>query len=117
MRWIAAGIQLHNGDDQTADWIAKAGTPETRARVRRWSRVETTGVYAAIGDDTTTYELRVSTEPPGGIVLRRKVYRDGGDPDRHTGEAVRFRHNTLDPDDLDDVLFDGWGDRAQGARL
>lgn len=48
MRWIAAGIQLHNGDDQTADWIATAGTPETRARVRRWSRVETTGVYAAI---------------------------------------------------------------------
>ncbi|BFP50773.1 hypothetical protein SCMC78_05800 [Streptomyces sp. CMC78] len=60
------------------------------------------------GDDTTSYELRVSAELPGGGVLRRKVYRDGSSPLRRVGGPIRFRHNTLDPEDLHDVLFDGF---------
>jgi len=26
----------------------------------------------------------------------------------NVGDQIRFKHHTLDPDDLDDVLFDGW---------
>ncbi|MFI7086662.1 hypothetical protein ACIBUR_24075 [Streptomyces anulatus] len=58
------------------------------------------------GDDPTSYELRVSAELPDGVVLRRKVYRDGNNPRRRLGEPIRFRHNTLDPDDVHDVLFE-----------
>ncbi|MEU3053650.1 hypothetical protein [Streptomyces griseus] len=60
------------------------------------------------GDDTTSYELRVSAELPGGVVLRRKVYQEGYSPLRRVGGPIRFRHNTLDPEDLHDVLFDGF---------
>ncbi|WP_308251019.1 hypothetical protein [Streptomyces anulatus] len=186
MKWLDQ--RLHNADDQTADWMAKARTPETRKRIRRWSRMEKTGVVAALagvsllvlapfatlalaiwfsiagidrteaywwlwgiavgvplaggtlmamgsdkrlaacfadgyvstgrvdrviecpggGDDTTSYELRVSAELPGGVVLRRKVYREGASPLRRVGGPIRFRHNTLDPEDLHDVLFGGF---------
>lgn len=48
MKWFDQRIQLHNADDQSADWMAKARTPETRARIRRWSRLEAIGVMAAL---------------------------------------------------------------------
>ncbi len=193
MTWLGQRIQLHNADDQTSDWMSRARTPQTRARIRHWSRVETIGVYTALvglvlllaapiptivlavwfdlvgidrtdvywwiwgiagglslagaigmglgssrrreacfsdghlsigrvervtehpgsDDDAAWYELRVSTELSDGVILRRKVYRDGADPRRRTGRPIRFRHNTLDPDDLHDVLFDGWPDQAK----
>ncbi len=191
MRSISAW-GLIGTDQQTADWMAAARTPETRARIRRWSRIETIGVVLLVpgicallaapvvtlalaigfavagvrhtdvywwlwgvplglsvagaavmavsshrrlsatfadghvaigrvdrvverpgsGDDTTTYELRVSAELSSGVLLRRKLYRDGGDPSRRIGRPIRFRHNTLDPDDVHDALFDGWPDDA-----
>ncbi|MEV0786038.1 hypothetical protein AB0I52_24405 [Streptomyces sp. NPDC050423] len=186
MKWL--GQWIHNADDQTADWMSKTDTPETRKRIRRWSRMETIGVMAVLasipllllapfatlalaiwfdvagidrtdvywwlwgtaagvplgggilmaissdkrleacfadgyvstgrvdrviecpggGDDPASYELRVSAELPDGVVLRRKVYRDGNNPRRRLGGPIRFRHNTLDPDDVHDVLFDGF---------
>lgn len=185
MRWLGEWIQLHNADDQTADWMAKARTPAARARIRRWSRVETIGVFVALGgfaalfvapvvtlllaiwiavtgngrtdvywwlwgvvlgvslvgaigitigsrqrlnacfadgqvavgtlkkaiehpgsgDDHTWYDLRISVELQDGTTLRRRLHREGADPGRRVGGPVRFRHNTLDPDDLDDILF------------
>lgn len=191
MSWVEQ--LLHNDDDRTADWMARARTGESRARIRRWSRVETTGVLAILagsaalliapiatlaliiwfsiadidrtdvywwlwvsviaapllggiatwvggrqrlaacfadghvsvgrvdkvielpggGDDSASYEVRVSAELPGGVVLRRKVYRSS-DPRRRTGRPIRFRHNTVDPDDLHDVLFDGWAGETEG---
>ncbi|AXK35348.1 hypothetical protein DVA86_24580 [Streptomyces armeniacus] len=196
MRWLEQRLPLHNADDQTADWIAKARTPESRARIRRWSRVETIGVLVAlgglaalfiapivtlalaiwsaiagidrtdvywwlwgvaisvstlgaiimtvgsrrrlyscfadghvstgrvdrviekpaVGDDQAWYDLRVSAELPGGVVLRRRLYRDGNDPRRRIGEPIRFRHNTLDSDDLHDALFDGWPGGTKDGR-
>ncbi|MFI1463232.1 hypothetical protein [Nocardia carnea] len=193
MKWLDQRIQLHNADDQTADWMAKARTPETCARIRRWSRLEAIGVMAAlaglvvlvtapiatvaliiwfyvsgidridvywllwsvaigvplvggilmtvgssrrraacfadgyvstgrvdrvieqrtVGDDQAWYELGVSAVMPDGEVLHRKVYRDGNDPSRRIGRPIRFRHNTLDPDVLHDVLFDGWPAHAK----
>ncbi|MFE7337820.1 hypothetical protein [Streptomyces griseus] len=186
MKWLDQWI--HNADDQTEDWMSKTGSPGTRTRIRRWSRMETIGVVATLaavpllllaplatlafaiwfsvagigrtdvywwlwgiavgvplvggvlmaiasgrrlaacfadgyvstgrvdrviecpgsGDDTASYELRVSAELPGGVVLRRKVYREGSSPLRRVGGPIRFRHNTLDPEDLHDVLFDGF---------
>lgn len=197
MKWLDRRIQFHNADDQTADWMAKARTAETRTRIRRWSRVETSGVLAALvgvsllvlapfatlalaiwfgvagidrtdvywwvwgtaagvplgggilmavgsrerlaacfadgyvstgrvdrvseqsgsGDDVMSYQLRVSAELPDGVVLHRKVYLGGNNPRRRIGGPIRFRHNTLDPDDAHDVLFDGFpGADAKAAR-
>ncbi|MEU3269344.1 hypothetical protein ABZ639_00775 [Saccharomonospora sp. NPDC006951] len=197
LRWLEQRIPLHNADDQTADWMAKARTPQSRARIRYWSRVETIGVFVALagiatllaapiatlalviwfsvadidhtavywwlwgvaagvplagalamvvgsnrrldacfadgqlstgrvdrvvehrggGDDPVTYELRISAELPDGVVLHRTVHRDGKAPSRRVGAAIRFRHNTLDPDDLHDALFDGFpGTEAKRGR-
>ncbi|GAB3616395.1 hypothetical protein GCM10027416_09520 [Okibacterium endophyticum] len=72
------------------------------------------------GDDQTTYEFLVSAELPGEVVLRRRLYW-GEDssllyPRRWVGRPIRFRHNTLDPDDLYDVRFDGWVGSTKGTR-
>ncbi|WP_144016723.1 hypothetical protein [Beutenbergia cavernae] len=179
-------------DEQTREWMAAARTPETRARIRYWSKVETIstatmlagiallliapfgsialavwssvtdtdrtvlywwiwgipavlamgGVVAALvasgrreqacfadgrvavgtveraiehtgsGDDRTWFDLRISAELPGGTTLRRRLHLEGEGLDRRVGGSVRFRHNTLDADDLDDVLHVGF-DRAE----
>lgn len=72
------------------------------------------------GDDQTTYEFVISAELPDSIILRRRLYwgeEDGWlSPERWIGRRIRFRHNTLDPDDLYDVRFDGWPDSTKGTR-
>lgn len=175
-------------DEQTRQRMAAARTPETRTRIRRWSRVESismmamavgfaliliaplasigvavwmsvTGVdhpelywwiwgatiiilvggiivslfagghreracfadgYVAVGnvqraiehpgsgDDATWFDLRISAELSVGVTLRRRLHFQGEGFGRRVGRPVRFRHNTFDPDDLDDILFDGW---------
>lgn len=68
-------------------------------------------------DGNPTYDLIVRAELPGRPALRRTVSWGSGDSsgpdDRWAGRAIRFRHNTLDPDDVDDVLFDGWPDAGE----
>ena len=61
------------------------------------------------GDDQTWYQVDVSAEQEDGVVLRRRLYwpDDGNDPHRLIGGPIRFRHNTLDPDDLQDYRYDG----------
>lgn len=61
MRWLGQWIQIHNADDQTADWMAKARTPAARARIRRWSRVETIGVFVALGGLAATFVAPIVT--------------------------------------------------------
>lgn len=62
----------------------------------------------------TTYEFLIFAELAGSVVLRRRLYwgQDDGwlSPERWIGRQIRFRHNTLDPDALYDVRFDGWPD-------
>ncbi|SDS92049.1 hypothetical protein [Jiangella sp. DSM 45060] len=71
------------------------------------------------GDDQTTYVFLISAQLPGEVILHRRLYWgewDGwGSPERWVGRSIRFRHNTLDPDDLQDVLFDGWPNRKGAA--
>ncbi|MEW1819104.1 MULTISPECIES: hypothetical protein [Streptomyces] len=168
---------------QTAEWMAEARTPETRARIQRWSRIETAGIAAALvgftllllasfasigvavwhsvtdgdpagplwwiwgtavgvagigaltwvlgssrrqaacfadgyetvgtvdraiehpgsGDDLTWWDLRISAAVAESSVLRRRLHLEGEHHDRRVGGPVRFRHNTLRPDALDDI--------------
>ncbi|WP_396911137.1 hypothetical protein [Mycolicibacterium sp.] len=73
------------------------------------------------GDEQTTFEFLISAELLDGIMLHRSLYW-GEDstllyPQRWVGRTIRFRHNTLDPDDLRDVRFDSWPDReTKGTR-
>ena len=50
-----------------------------------------------------------------GSVIRREITGILAPTD--VGEQIRFKHNTLDPEDLNDVLFDGWHGqgRSQGV--
>ncbi|SKG73826.1 Uncharacterised protein [Mycobacteroides abscessus subsp. massiliense] len=83
-------------------------------------RVDEVITHPGGGDEQTTYELLIGAELPDGTLLRRRL--DWGEdntswpiPRRWVGRSIRFRHNTLDPDDLRDVRFDGWPDR-NGSR-
>lgn len=187
----------HGQDDE---WMSRAKTPETRARIRRWSRWEGVGQWIlAIGivafcaailvgiglaiwfwtagidrfdvfawlygssvgvvligaaldagagsrlaearfadgqctigavekvielpgndaDGNPTYRLAVRAGLPGGTALRRSIPWGSGDStgpdDRWIGRAIRFRHNTSDPDDEHDALFVGWPDDTEGS--
>lgn len=72
------------------------------------------------GEDQTTYDFLISAKLPGPAgsasrTLRRRLYWGeddswGAGPARWIGRPIRFRHNTLNPDDLYDVRFDGWAD-------
>jgi hypothetical protein len=65
-------------------------------------------------DGFTTYSLMVSAELPGSVTLRREIVMDH---ERHApgewlGRPVRFRHNTCDPDELQDVLLTRFADEV-----
>ncbi|WP_235737886.1 hypothetical protein [Nocardioides alcanivorans] len=61
------------------------------------------------GESVDNYDLLVSAVLPDSVTIHRKIWFGAGDfSDADVGQAVRFRHNTLDPDDLEDVLFGGW---------
>ena len=69
-------------------------------------------------DGNPTYELVVSATITGSGAIRRTIQWGSGDSsgpdDRWIGREIRFRHNTLDPDDESDALFDGWPDETDG---
>ncbi|MGO3325265.1 hypothetical protein [Gordonia sp. (in: high G+C Gram-positive bacteria)] len=55
------------------------------------------------GDDRTWYDLQMSAALPDGRVLHRRLHLERERLGRRVGGAVRFRHNSLDPDAHDDV--------------
>ncbi|WP_097865914.1 hypothetical protein [Streptomyces sp. rh34] len=189
--------KLTQPDVQTAEWMAQARTPGTRARIRRWSRLETVGAvltvggvhaitagslvtmavavwfevadidridvyfwlwgpvvvgfiggmalgavaerrrltavfadghvsvgridevitHPAEGEDLEWYEFVISADSPGEAPLRRRLnWHDGDDPSSWVERSIRFRHNTFDPQNVRDALFDGFPDhQAEGA--
>lgn len=186
-------------DEQTAAWTAAARTPETRARIRRWSRIETVGITttlagiamllaspfasiavviwtgvagvnradlhwwiwgAAIGvavsgavtwasatgrrqeacyadgmesigtvtgvvveepadpEGMPGYRLTISADlPEDGRMSRLTSTSERTAP--RVGQTVRFRHNTLDPEDAQDVWLIGFvkGDEIGGRGM
>lgn len=64
------------------------------------------------GDDPTWFDLRISAVPQEGAALRRRLHVQGEGFGRRVGGPVQFRHNTFDPDDLDDVQFVDWPKRS-----
>lgn len=67
------------------------------------------------GFSTTLYTLAVRAALPNEVMIRRHIDWGAGDsrgPDETwIGRRILFRHNSLDPDDLWDVRFEGWSDR------
>ncbi|MFN6549549.1 ABC transporter permease [Mycolicibacterium septicum] len=59
-------------------------------------------------DGSTSYYfiLTVSAAVKGGPAIRRHCTVGGDQPRPEIGQTLRFRHTTLDPDDLEDALFD-----------
>lgn len=71
------------------------------------------------GDEQTSYDFAISAELSDGVVLHRELHW-GEDssllyPERWVRRTIRFRHNTLDPNNLGDVLFDGWVSADNGG--
>lgn len=181
-------LSLFSPDAQTAEWMSAARTPETRAGIQRWSRVERAGIattlvgvallllasFASVavaiwssvsgrdpagtlwwiwgtavgvacvgaltwvisssrrqaacfadgyetvgtvdqaikhlgrGDDLTWWDLRITAAVTENSVLRRRLHLEGEHHDRRVSGPVRFRHNTLDPDAVDDIHLVEW---------
>ncbi|SKP26322.1 Uncharacterised protein [Mycobacteroides abscessus subsp. abscessus] len=156
-------------DQHAEHWASLAKTPETRARIRRLSRIENITIWPMVvgglllllmlpvtlgsmiwfwitsallgraqyadadsaigvvegvtsweerdgeGDLVTVYRVRVTAWPSDELTLHRHLdggRSDHGGPDETwIGRRIRILHNTVDPDDLYDVRFDGWPDR------
>ena len=63
------------------------------------------------GEAMGEYELVLSAELPGAVTIRRKLRWSAYGSAPRLGETIRFRHNTVDPDDLGDVLYESIGPR------
>lgn len=58
------------------------------------------------GDGASKYHLLIDAAIPGGGTIQRRIDIGGdSDPLRWVGKQVRFRHRTLNPDDLDGAFF------------
>ncbi|MFI6346410.1 hypothetical protein [Streptomyces sp. NPDC050560] len=68
------------------------------------------------GDLVIVYRVRVTARLSDQLTLIRQLEGGAGSADTPDetwiGRRIRFRHNTLDPDDLSDVRFDGWADET-----
>ena len=55
-------------------------------------------------DGPESFDILV-TASVSGAVIHRKI---NGLLVGRVGDRIRFRHNTIDPEDMDDILFEGW---------
>ena len=58
------------------------------------------------GSTSSYFMLTVSAAVEGGPAIRRHCTVGGDQPRPQIGQILRFRHTTLDPDNLEDALFD-----------
>lgn len=75
------------------------------AHVSEGAITEITEVRSA-DDNSYYYRLTVSVEVEGGRTICRHCTMGGNNPRPEIGQTLRFRHTTLDPENLDDALFD-----------
>lgn len=74
-------------------------------------------VHDSNGDGSTSYyyRLTVSAAVAGSPTIRRHCTMGGNRPRPQIGQTLRFRHTTLDPDDLEDALFDSIREQQRGT--
>jgi len=123
-------------------WLAQSGLPPSGATpissTALFSSEAKGGHFilhlpvSTIAGDTTEHRWILITEPRDGDgevlmtpvpvpkklekirqKLHRRLHVEGESLDRRVGGRMRFRHNTLDPAELDDVHFAGWPDKKQ----
>ncbi|MED5814475.1 ABC transporter permease [Mycolicibacterium sp. 050232] len=58
-------------------------------------------------DNSFYFMLTVSATVAGGPIIRRHCTMGGNHPRPGVGQTLRFRHTTLDPENLDDAVFEG----------
>ncbi|WP_396911122.1 ABC transporter permease [Mycolicibacterium sp.] len=78
---------------------------------------EVTEVRRSNDDGSTSHHfmLTVSAAVEGGPPIRRHCTMGGDQPRPEIGQTLRFRHTTLDPDDLEDALFDSIREHQRGT--
>lgn len=76
----------------------------TNAHVSEGAITEVTEVRNS-EDHSYYFMLTVSAEVDGGPTIRRHCPMGGKTRRPEIGQTVRFRHSTLDPENLDDALF------------
>jgi hypothetical protein len=60
----------------------------------------------ASGDYNVSYVFSIEAELPDGAILHRTLDMGGWpDPFIWAGRQIHFRHNTVNPDDLEDAVF------------
>ncbi|MBM7368663.1 hypothetical protein [Gordonia hydrophobica] len=101
-----ASNRLHRAQYADADSaigiIESVATREERDAEGDVAIVHCVAVTARLSDDLTLHRHLESTA------------RGSDRPDdTWVGRRIRFRHNTLNPDALDDARFDGWPDRER----
>lgn len=74
----------------------KAMFADAHVSVGRIDKVITT---PGSGDEQTTHDIIISAEVTGPEIIHRKLgWNEAEDPHRWVGKSIRFRHNTLDPE-------------------
>ncbi|SIG38357.1 Uncharacterised protein [Mycobacteroides abscessus subsp. abscessus] len=89
----------------------------TNAHVSEAPIEEVTEVRRTNDDGSVSryFMLTVSVAVEGGPAIRRHCTVGGDHPRPRIGQTLRFRHTTLDPDDLEDALFDSIREHQRGT--
>ncbi|MDO3126891.1 Uncharacterised protein [Mycobacteroides abscessus subsp. bolletii] len=89
----------------------------TNAHVSEAPIEEVTEVRRTNDDGSVSryFMLIVSVAVEGGPAIRRHCTVGGDHPRPRIGQTLRFRHTTLDPDDLEDALFDSIREHQRGT--
>lgn len=113
---IPAGILggLYCGHKRYRAWFTNAHVSEAPieevTEVRRTNDDGSVSRYFML-----TVSVSVSVAVEGGPAIRRHCTVGGDHPRPRIGQTLRFRHTTLDPDDLEDALFDSIREHPRGT--
>ncbi|MGV9798504.1 ABC transporter permease [Mycobacterium sp. NPDC003449] len=107
---IPVGIlgALYCGHRRYRAWFTKAHVSE--APIEKVTEVRRTNDDGSV---SRYFMLTVSAAVEGGPAIRRHCTLGGDQPRPEIGQTLRFRHTTLDPDDLEDALFDSIGEHRE----
>ena len=96
---------LYCGHRRYRAWFANAHVSE--------GVIEEVAVVRDSDSGSSYYVLTVSAEMDDGSRIRRHCTMGGDLPRPQIGQTLRFRHTSLDPEDLPDALFDGVRERLR----